>query len=435
VISGRVAIVGRPNVGKSTIFNRIIGTRLSIVAEESGVTRDRIYGRATWLTRDFSIIDTGGIEIEDKPFQEQIKAQVEIAVNEADVIIMVCDVRVGVSADDIMVARLLQKKKKPIVLAINKIDDGKLKDDTYEFFKLGLGDPILVSGIHGVGIGDLLDQVIKHLPNRQEEEVEGLTKFCIIGRPNVGKSSLVNAILNQERVIVSEIEGTTRDAIDTPFQRDDKKYVVTDTAGLKKSGKIYEAVDKYAALRALSAIDRSDIAILVIDAQTGIREQDKNIAGYAFDESKPIIIVVNKWDAIEKSDKTMSDFSKKLREEFKFLEYAPIVYVSAKNKSRIDSIFEAIDKVNEATNKRIGTSALNSVIMDSQMINPAPDFNGGRIKIKYANQVSVKPPTFVVFVNNPDFLHFSYKRFLENQIRSSFDFFGTPIKIITRKSE
>jgi GTP-binding protein len=435
MISGRVAIVGRPNVGKSTIFNRIIGTRLSIVSEESGVTRDRIYGRATWLTRDFSIIDTGGIEIEDKPFQEQIKAQVEIAVIEADVIIMVCDVKTGVSADDIMVARLLQKKKKPIILAINKIDDGKLKDDTYEFFKLGLGDPILVSGIHGVGIGDLLDEVIKHLPNRQEEEVEGLTKFCIIGRPNVGKSSLVNAILNQDRVIVSEIEGTTRDAIDTPFVRDEKKYVVTDTAGLKKSGKIYEAVDKYAALRALSAIDRSDIAILMIDAQTGIREQDKNIAGYAFDESKPIIMVVNKWDAIEKDDKTMSNFTKKIREEFKFLEYAPIVYISAKNKSRIESIFEAIDQVNEATNKRIGTSPLNSVIMDSQMINPAPDFNGGRIKIKYANQVAVKPPTFVIFVNNPDFLHFSYKRFLENQIRSSFDFFGTPIKIITRKSE
>jgi GTP-binding protein len=435
MISGRVAIVGRPNVGKSTIFNRIIGTRLSIVSEESGVTRDRIYGRATWLTRDFSIIDTGGIEIEDKPFQEQIKAQVEIAVIEADVIIMVCDVKTGVSADDIMVARLLQKKKKPIILAINKIDDGKLKDDTYEFFKLGLGDPILVSGIHGVGIGDLLDEVIKHLPNRQEEEVEGLTKFCIIGRPNVGKSSLVNAILNQDRVIVSEIEGTTRDAIDTPFVRDEKKYVVTDTAGLKKSGKIYEAVDKYAALRALSAIDRSDIAILMIDAETGIREQDKNIAGYAFDESKPIIMVVNKWDAIEKDDKTMSNFTKKIREEFKFLEYAPIVYISAKNKSRIESIFEAIDQVNEATNKRIGTSPLNSVIMDSQMINPAPDFNGGRIKIKYANQVAVKPPTFVIFVNNPDFLHFSYKRFLENQIRSSFDFFGTPIKIITRKSE
>ena len=435
MISGRVAIVGRPNVGKSTIFNRIIGTRLSIVAEESGVTRDRIYGRANWLTRDFAIIDTGGIEIENKPFQEQIRAQVEIAVNEADVIIMVCDVRTGLTADDLMVAKLLQKKKKPIILAINKIDDNKLKEDVYDFYKLGLGDPIVVSGLHGVGIGDLLDAVIKQLPNQQEPEIEGIVKFCIIGRPNVGKSSLVNAILNQERVIVSEIEGTTRDAIDTAFERDDKKYVVTDTAGLKKRGKIYEAVDKYAALRALSAIDRSDIALLVIDAETGIREQDKNVAGYAFEESKPIIIVVNKWDAISKDDKTMSDFSKKIRDEFQFLDYAPIVFVSAKNKARIASIFEALNQVVTASEKRIATSPLNSVIMDAQMINPAPDFNGGRIKIKFANQVGINPPTFVLFVNNPNFLHFSYKRFLENQIRSSFDFFGTPIRLITRKSD
>jgi GTP-binding protein len=435
MISGRVAIVGRPNVGKSTIFNRIIGTRLSIVAEESGVTRDRIYGRANWLTRDFAIIDTGGIEIENKPFQEQIRAQVEIAVNEADVIIMVCDVKTGLTADDLMVAKLLQKKKKPIILAINKIDDNKLKDDVFDFYKLGLGDPIVVSGLHGVGIGDLLDAVIKQLPNQQEPEIEGLVKFCIIGRPNVGKSSLVNAILNQERVIVSEIEGTTRDAIDTAFERDDKKYVVTDTAGLKKRGKIYESVDKYAALRALSAIDRSDIALIVIDAETGIREQDKNVAGYAFEESKPIVIVVNKWDAISKDDKTMSDFTKKIRNEFQFLDYAPIVFISAKNKSRIASIFDALNQVVAASEKRIATSPLNSVIMDAQMINPAPDFNGGRIKIKFANQVGINPPTFVLFVNNPNFLHFSYKRFLENQIRSSFDFFGTPIRLITRKSD
>lgn len=435
MIVGRVAIVGRPNVGKSTIFNRIIGTRLSIVAEESGVTRDRIYGRANWLTKDFSIIDTGGIEIENKPFQEQIRAQVEIAVAEADVIIMVCDVKTGITSDDLMVAKLLKSKKKQVVLAINKIDDGKLKADVYDFYKLGFGDPIVVSGLHGVGIGDLLDAVVMRFSNRQEEEIEGVTKFCIIGRPNVGKSSLVNAILNQERVIVSEIEGTTRDAIDTAFEKDGNKYVVTDTAGLKKRGKIYEAIDKYAALRALSAIDRSDIALLVIDAETGIREQDKNVAGYAFDESKPIIVVVNKWDSIEKDDKTMSEFTKKVRAEFQFLEYAPVVFVSAKNKARINTIFEAIDKVVIATNKRITTSPLNSVIMDAQMINPAPDFNGGRIKIMYANQVAVKPPTFVIFVNNPNFLHFSYKRFLENQIRASFDFFGTPIKIIARKSD
>ncbi|MDD3383311.1 MAG: ribosome biogenesis GTPase Der [Bacilli bacterium] len=435
MIEGKVAIVGRPNVGKSTIFNRVIGTRLSIVSDEIGVTRDRLYGRALWLTKEFSIIDTGGVEIKNQPFQEQIRAQVEIAIEEADVIVVVCDAKIGLTNDDRFVAKMILKSKKPVVLAINKVDDGHLKSEIYDFYKLGLGTPIAVSGVHGIGIGDLLDEIIKKMPFKKIEEIEGEIRFSLIGRPNVGKSSLTNAILNQERVIVSNIEGTTRDAIDTPFVKDDRNYVIIDTAGLRKRGKIYEAVDKYAALRALAAIDRSDVVLLVIDGEIGIREQDKNIAGYAIDAGKAIVVVVNKWDAVEKDDKTMSTFSKKIKAEFKFIDYAPIVFVSALNKSRIQTIFEAIDTAYDNTTKRIQTSVLNSIIIDAQQMNPAPEFNGGRIKILYSNQVAIKPPTFVLFVNNPNFLHFSYKRYLENRIRDSFGFEGTPIKIICRVSE
>ncbi|MDD4584900.1 MAG: ribosome biogenesis GTPase Der, partial [Bacilli bacterium] len=292
MIEGKVAIVGRPNVGKSTIFNRIIGTRLSIVSDEVGVTRDRLYGKALWLTKEFSVIDTGGVEIKNQPFQEQIRAQVEIAIDEADVIVVVCDAKVGLTDDDRFVAKMILKSKKPVVLAINKVDDGHLKAEIYDFYKLGLGSPIAVSGVHGIGIGDLLDEIIKKMPFKKIEEIEGEIKFSLIGRPNVGKSSLTNAILNQDRVIVSNIEGTTRDAIDTPFIKDDRNYVIIDTAGLRKRGKIYEAVDKYAALRALAAIDRSDVVLLVIDGEAGIREQDKNIAGYAIDAGKAIVVVV-----------------------------------------------------------------------------------------------------------------------------------------------
>ncbi|MDD4065436.1 MAG: ribosome biogenesis GTPase Der [Bacilli bacterium] len=436
MIEGKVAIVGRPNVGKSTIFNRIIGTRLSIVSDEPGVTRDRLYGRASWLTKEFSIIDTGGVEMADHPFQQQIRAQVEIAVNEADVIVVICDVRTGVTPDDELVARLVQKAHKPVILAVNRVDDTKFKDDIFEFYKLGLGDPIPVSGLHGVGIGDLLDAIIHAFPKKkEEEEIEGEIKFCLIGRPNVGKSSLVNALLQQDRVIVSNIEGTTRDSIDTPFTKDGRNYTVIDTAGLRKRGMIYEAVDKYAALRALSAIDRSDVVLLIIDGGTGIREQDKNIAGYAIDAGKAIIIVVNKWDIVNKDEKTMSQFTKNIRKEFQFIDYAPVVYCSALTKSRISTIYQAIDIAFDNTTKRVATSALNAIMMDAQQLNPAPAFNGDRIKIKYANQVAIKPPTFVLFVNNPIYLHFSYKRYLENRIRESFGFEGTPIKIIPRTSE
>lgn len=431
--NGIVAVVGSPNVGKSTIFNRIVGKRQSIVDDASGITRDRIYAKASWLTKDFSIVDTGGVELENQPFQKQIRAQVEIALQEADVILFVVDGKVGVTREDQIVARMLYKSNKPIVLAVNKIDSVEQMDNIHEFYALGLGEPIAVSGSHGIGIGDILDRIITYLPNKTINEKENVISFSLIGRPNVGKSSLVNAILNQNRVIVSNVEGTTRDAVDTPFKRDGKDYVIIDTAGLKKRGKIYEAVDKYSALRALSAIDRSQIVLLVIDAETGIQEQDKHVVGYAIEAKKSIIIVVNKWDTVEKNEKTMAEFTKKVRDEFKFLDYAPIVFVSALTKARISTIYDEIDACYEAFNTRVATSVLNEVMQDAQIMNPAPYFNGGRIRIYFANQVSVCPPTFVLFVNDPTFMHFSYNRYIENRLRDTFNFSGTPISIICRE--
>lgn len=433
MIDGVVAIIGRPNVGKSTIFNRMIGERKSIVEDYPGVTRDRIYGTCEWLTRKFRVIDTGGIEIEERPFQEQIRMQADIAMNEADVIVVVCDGRTGITSDDQFIATMLYKVEKPIILVVNKIDDGHLLPSIYEFYSLGLGDPIGVSPLHGVGMGDLLDKIIENLPKKNDQDLEDTRiKFSVIGRPNVGKSSLVNAILNQERVIVSDIEGTTRDAIDTDFVRDGKEYTVIDTAGLKRRGQIYESIDKYSALRALSAIDRSDVVLLVIDASTGIRIQDKNIVSYALEAGKAIAIVVNKWDTVIKDTNTMSEYTKQVRNEFQFLTYAPVVYVSALNKQRIHTIFEAIDICYENATKRVQTSVINDVIMDAQLRSPAYNFNGGTLKIYYASQVSIKPPTFILFVNNPEFIHFSYRRYLENRVRQAFGFEGTPIHFILR---
>ncbi len=433
MIDGIVAIIGRPNVGKSTLFNRLIRSRLSIVDDQPGVTRDRLYGKVEWLTKNYRLIDTGGIEITDRPFQDQIRAQAEIAMEEADVIVFLCDGRSGVTVDDTYIARLLYKTTKPVILAVNKVDDGHLLDGLMEFYSLGLGEPVAVSSLHGIGTGDLLDRISEEMPSKtRKKEIEGQIRFSLIGRPNVGKSSLVNAILNQERVIVSNIEGTTRDAIDTPFRRDEREYVVIDTAGLKKRGRIYEAIDKYAALRALDAIDRSVVVLLVIDAEVGIREQDKNVVSYALDAGKAIIIVVNKWDTVIKDQNTMHKFKEKVRQEFQFLDYAPIVFVSAKNKDRINTIFQAIDVAYDAANTRVQTSVLNDILMDAQMRNPAPNFNGGRIKILYGSQVSIQPPTFVLFTNNENYMHFSYKRYLENRLRECFEFEGTPIRIICR---
>ena len=432
---GIVAIVGRANVGKSTIFNRIVGQRISIVEDTPGVTRDRIYADASWLTRDFKIIDTGGIELENASFTEQIKMQAEIAIEEADIILFVVNGREGVTKEDLFVARLLQKSRKPIVLAVNKIDDQKFKDNIYDFYSLGIGDPIAVSGSHGIGIGDVLDEIIHQLPAVDEKKEDDVIRFSVMGRPNVGKSSLTNAILGEERVIVSDIEGTTRDAIDTPFEKDGQKYCVVDTAGMRKKGKIYENVEKYSVLRALSAVEKSDVVLMVIDGNQGIIEQDKHVAGYAHEAGKAVILVVNKWDLIEKDSKTMKKMESQIREQFKYLDYAPIIFVSAKDKKRVHLLLPMIQEVYANSQKRVATSVLNDVLIDAQTMNPTTTFNGGRLKIYYANQVSVCPPTFVLFTNDPQYLHFSYKRYLENRLRDAFGFEGTPIHILCRKRD
>ena len=432
---GIVAIVGRANVGKSTIFNRIVGQRISIVEDTPGVTRDRIYADASWLTRDFKIIDTGGIELENASFTAQIKMQAEIAIEEADLIVFVVNGREGVTKEDLFVARLLQKSRKPIVLAVNKIDDQKFKDNIYDFYSLGIGDPIAVSGSHGIGIGDVLDEIIHQLPAVDEKKEDDVIRFSVIGRPNVGKSSLTNAILGEERVIVSDIEGTTRDAIDTPFEKDGQKYCVVDTAGMRKKGKIYENVEKYSVLRALSAVEKSDVVLMVIDGNQGIIEQDKHVAGYAHEAGKAVILVVNKWDLIEKDSKTMKKMESQIREQFKYLDYAPIIFVSAKDKKRVHLLLPMIQEVYANSQKRVATSVLNDVLIDAQTMNPTTTFNGGRLKIYYANQVSVCPPTFVLFTNDPQYLHFSYKRYLENRLRDAFGFEGTPIHILCRKRD
>lgn len=428
-----VAIVGSPNVGKSTVFNRIIGSRKAIVNDEAGVTRDRLYGKGEWLTKEFTVIDTGGVEINNAPFQVQIRAQVEIAIDEADVVLFVTDGLLGVTNDDLLVAKMLRKAKKKVVLAVNKIDDISRIDLINDFYSLGLGDPIALSSTHGIGVGDVLDKIIHLLPEKEDVKYQNAISFSIIGRPNVGKSSLTNALLNQDRVIVSNIEGTTRDAIDTPFSKDEQDFVVIDTAGLKKRGKIFEAVDKYAAIRALAAIERSDVVVSVIDAEEGIQQQDKHVAGFAYEANKAMVIVVNKWDLVKKSETAMVEFTKKIRDEFKFLDFASIVFLSAKNKSRINTLLPEIVKAYDSYQRRVSTSVLNDIIEDAQIINPTPSFNGGRLKIYFANQVAIKPPTFVLFCNDPSYMHFSYQRYLENRLRSSFDFEGTPIKIICRE--
>lgn len=431
-----VAIVGRPNVGKSTIFNRIIGSRVSIVEDEPGITRDRIYSSGEWLTRKFNVIDTGGIEIGDEPFMKQIKHQAEIAMDEADVIVFVTNARDGITQADQEVANMLYKTDKPVVLVVNKVDDVNFKEQIYEFYSLGLGDPIATSAVHGIGFGDMLDQIVLNMPEKKGMEYdEDVTKFCLIGRPNVGKSSLTNAILGEERVIVSDIAGTTRDAIDTEFTKDGQKYVVIDTAGMRKRGKVYETTEKYSVLRALSAIDRSDVCLIVIDAAKGLIEQDKRVAGYAHEAGKAVVIVVNKWDAIEKTDKTMKEWEDLIRTDMAFLDYAPIVFLSALTKRRLHTLFEPLNLAAENHKKRVVTHVLNDVIMDAVAMNPTPTHNGQRLRVYYATQVSTQPPTFVIFVNDPELLHFSYKRYLENCLRQAFGFEGTPIHIIARNRD
>lgn len=430
-----VAIVGRPNVGKSTLFNRIAGERIAIVEDTPGVTRDRLYAHGEWLGKNFSMIDTGGIEMSDQPLLTQIRQQAEIAIEEADVIIMVVNVENGVTDADEQVAQILYRSNKPVVLAVNKVDNPERRLDVYDFYQLGLGEPYPVSSVHGVGLGDMLDAVIENFAEKDAEEEDDRIRFSFIGRPNVGKSSLVNAILGENRVIVSDMAGTTRDAINTQFTaKDGRKFTMVDTAGIKKKGKLYENTERYALMRSMRAIDDSDVVLVVLNAEEGIRELDKHIAGYAHEAGRAVIIVVNKWDTIpDRDQRTMTDFTNLIRHEFQYLSYAPIVFVSAKTKQRLSRLPEMIEEAYDHQHRRIQSAVLNDVLMDALAANPTPSSNGRRLRVYYATQVDVAPPTFVIFVNDPDLMHFSYARYLENRIRAAFDFTGTPIRLIKRR--
>lgn len=431
---GVVAIVGRPNVGKSSLFNRIIGERMSITDDASGITRDRIYGRTSWLNQEFRVIDTGGIILKDEPFSKEIRAQATLAIDEADVIVLVVDARCGITEEDKDVVNILNHSKKKYIVAANKMDDVSLQENIYEFYSFGCETVIGISSLHGIGIGDLLDEIIKNLPEKKQKEYEeGTIKFCLIGQPNVGKSSLTNAIIGEERVIVSDIPGTTRDAIDTTFTRDGRKFVVIDTAGIRKQGKIYENAEKYSYLRAMSAIERCDIAVIVLDGTNEISEQDKRIAGYAREYNRALIIVVNKWDIVHKDDKTMQKYIEKVHTQFQFMDFAPVVFTSALKNERVHTLLDKIETVYENFNRHVQTSVLNDVLLDAVLINQPPVFNGNRLSISYATQSDVMPPTFVLFVNSEKHMHFSYLRYLENSIRNAFDFEGSPIKFVLRK--
>ena len=432
-----VAVVGRPNVGKSTLFNRIAGERISIVEDTPGVTRDRIYAHAEWLGKHFSMIDTGGIEISDQPLLTQIRQQAEIAIDEADVIIFVADVENGVTDADEQVARILYRSNKPVVLAVNKVDNPERRSDIYDYYSLGLGEPYAVSSVHGIGMGDLLDAVIKEFPDNAANDEDDSIHFSFIGRPNVGKSSLVNAILGENRVIVSNVAGTTRDAINTQFETaDGQKFTMVDTAGIRKKGKIYENTERYSLMRSMRAIDDSDVVLVVLNAEEGIRELDKHIAGYAHEAGCGVIIVVNKWDTLkEKDHRTMTDFTNLIRQEFQYLSYAPIIFVSAKTKQRLNQLPGLIEEVYQHHRQRIQSAVLNDVLMDAIAANPTPTQNGRRLRVYYGTQVATEPPTFVIFVNDPELMHLSYESYLENQIRKAFDFSGTPIHLIKRQRQ
>lgn len=423
-----VCIVGRPNVGKSTLFNKLVGKKISIIEDTPGVTRDRIYGEVTYQNKKFNLIDTGGIDISKELFNNEIKTQVEIGIIEADKIIFVVDAKEGLTAGDKEVKELLQKSGKEIIVAINKVDNKQAEENVYDFYELGFDNYIQISGEHNRGIADLLDEVTKDFKedNREKEET---TKICVIGRPNVGKSSLVNALLNEERLIVSNIAGTTRDSVDIPFKYNKKDYILIDTAGMRKKGKIFERIEKYSFLRSERAIDRADICLLVINREEGIIEHDKHIAGYAIEKGKGLIIVVNKWDTVEEKEHDIKNFTKDIREEFKFVPYAPVVFLSALTKKRIHTLMPEVEKVSQNIIKEVKTSLLNNIIQEAYSLNPAPTYKGKRLKIYYVYQTDTKPPKFVFNVNNKGLVHFSYERYLENKIRENFDFEGTPIEI------
>lgn len=431
-----VAIVGRPNVGKSTLFNKITGQRISIVEDTPGVTRDRIYADASWLDKNFTLVDTGGIEPSSKDeILQQMRRQAQLAIEMADVVILMTNVRDGVTANDQDVAAMLLKAQKKIVLAVNKVDNiGEPPMEFYEFYNLGLGDPIAISSTHGLGVGDLLDEVTHKFPDDAETgEDEDEIKVAVIGKPNAGKSSLINKILGEDRVIVSDIAGTTRDAIDSHYEKDGQKYLFIDTAGMRKRGKIDENVERYSVVRSLAAVDRSDVCIIMIDASEGVTEQDTKVAGYAHEQGRACIFAVNKWDLIEKDNKTVKQFTDRVRDMFAFMSYAKIVFISAKTGQRVNKLLEEIKLVNEQHKRRITTGMLNDVINEATHKQQPPSDKGRRLKIYYGTQVSVAPPTFVIFANSKELFHYSYLRFIENQIRENFGFEGTPIKLIVRE--
>ncbi len=431
-----VAIVGRPNVGKSTLFNRLTRTHLAIVEDYPGVTRDRLYQDAEWNNQTFTLIDTGGIEVSSEDtILSRVRKQAQVVMEEADVIVFMCDIKAGVTNEDMEIAQMLRRTKKDVLLAVNKVENFDKLDDIYEFYQLGLGEPYPISASHGMNTGDLLDHLVELLGQYEGEDYEpDVIKIAVVGRPNVGKSSLTNAILGQERSIVSNIPGTTRDAIDTPFERNGQRYVIIDTAGMRRKSKVQESTtERYSVIRSLRAVDRSDAVLMVINAEEGLIEQDKKIVGYAHEQGKAVILVVNKWDLIEKDDKTAAVMEKKIRSELLFLQYAPMIFVSAQTKQRVNRILDLINFAVEQNAMRIGTSVLNEIIRDAVQLNPPPSDKGKRLKILYATQSSVKPPTFVLFVNDPELMHFSYERFLENKIRENFGFEGTPIRFVVKK--
>ncbi len=431
-----VAVVGRPNVGKSTVFNALVGEKISIVKDTPGITRDRIYADAAWLDRNFTLIDTGGIEPESKDIiLSQMREQAQIAIDTADVIIFMTDVHQGLVDADSKVADMLRRCGKPVTLVVNKVDSfEKYMTDVYEFYNLGIGDPIPISAASRLGIGDMLDEVTKHFAeNAKEEEEDERPKVAIVGKPNVGKSSLINHLLGENRLIVSDIAGTTRDAVDTEIVYGQREYVFIDTAGLRRKNKIKEELEKYMIIRTVGAVERADVVVLVIDAMEGVTEQDAKIAGIAHDRGKAVIIAVNKWDALEKDDKTIYRFTEKVRDTLSFMQYAELVFISAKTGQRLPKLFETIDMVSENHAMRVATGVLNEIMAEAVAMQQPPSDKGRRLRLYYITQVSVKPPTFVIFVNDKELMHFSYTRYIENQVRETFGFRGTPLRFIIRE--